>query len=89
MNFRIFISSIALATLGAVLTPNAAPAAELAVAPIHHHRAANVGTGYVLWDDVYPPAIYGPQLRPVEEVTAMKAEARPVSQRWWGYWYVR
>jgi hypothetical protein len=59
MNFRIFISSIALATLGAVLTPNAVPAAELAVAPMHH-RATYARTGYVLWDDVYPPAIYGP-----------------------------
>ncbi|QAU48701.1 hypothetical protein [Bradyrhizobium guangzhouense] len=90
MNFRFFISSLALATLGAVLTPNAVPAAELAIAPIHHHhRAVYVQTGYVPWDDVYPPAIYGPQLRPVEEVAAMKAGARPVSQRWWGYWYVR
>lgn len=88
MSFRIVISSIALAALGAVLTPTAVPAAELAVAPMHH-RAGYAPTGVVLWDDVYPPAIYGPQLRSVEEVTAMKAEARPVSHRWWGYWYVR
>lgn len=87
MNFRTLIPSIALAALGLTLTVSVAPAAELAVAP--SHRAAAVQGGLVLWDDVYPPAIYGPQLRPVEEVAAMKAQARPVSQRWWGYWYVR
>ena len=88
MTFRSVIPSIALSALGLVLTATVAPAAELALAPAHH-RAAYVQTGYVFWDDVYPPAIYGPQLRPVEEVAAMKAQARPVSQRWWGYWYVR
>ncbi|PJG55660.1 hypothetical protein CVM73_08915 [Bradyrhizobium forestalis] len=88
MNFRALIPSIALASLGLTLTASMAPAAELSVAPAHH-RAASVQGGLVLWDDVYPPAIYGPQLRPVEEVAAMKAQARPVSQRWWGYWYVR
>ncbi|WP_249141053.1 hypothetical protein [Bradyrhizobium liaoningense] len=65
-----------------------APAAELALAPAHY-RAATVQGGYVFWDSVYPPAIYGPQLRRVEEVAAVKAQARPVSQLWWGYWYVR
>lgn len=88
MNFRALIPSIALSALGLILTASTAPAAELSVAPAHH-RAASVQGGLVLWDDVYPPAIYGPQLRPVEEVAAMKAQARPVSQRWWGYWYVR
>lgn len=88
MNFRASITFFALSALGIALTATAAPAAELAFAPAHH-RAAYVRTGVVLWDDVYPPAIYGPQLRSVEEVAAMKAEARPVSQRWWGYWYVR
>lgn len=88
MNFRALIPSIALSALGLTLTASMAPAAELSIAPAHH-RGAYVQTGYVFWDDVYPPAIYGPQLRPVEEVAAMKAQARPVSQRWWGYWYVR
>lgn len=67
--------------LGLALTATAPPAADLALAPAHHH-AAYVRTGVVLWDDVYPPAIDGPQLRSVEEVAVMKAEARPVSQRW-------
>lgn len=94
MSFRALIASIALSVLGVALTSTLAPAAELPLAPIHHarahvHHTAYVRTGLVFWDDVYPPAIYGPQLRPVEEVAAMKAEARPVSQRWWGYWYVR
>ncbi|TCU78222.1 hypothetical protein EDE08_1011 [Bradyrhizobium sp. R2.2-H] len=88
MQVRAIIPSIALSALGLGLTVSVAPAAELALAPAHQ-RAAHVQGGVVLWDDVYPPAIYGPQLRPVEEVAAMKAQARPVSQRWWGYWYVR
>ncbi|MET4802869.1 hypothetical protein [Bradyrhizobium sp. LB11.1] len=88
MNFRTFAPIIALSVLGVALVATAAPAAELALAPVHH-RAAYVRTGYVFWDEVYPPAIYGPQLRSVEEVAAMKAEARPVSHRWWGYWYAR
>jgi hypothetical protein len=88
MNFRTLAPSIALAVFGLALTTAAAPAAELALAPAHH-RAAYVRTGYVVWDDVYPPAIYGPQLRPVEEVGAMKTQAQPVSRRWWGYWYAR
>ncbi|MDA9427401.1 MULTISPECIES: hypothetical protein [Bradyrhizobium] len=88
MNFRAVISSIALSALGLTLAVSVAPAAELSLAPAHQ-RSAHVQGGFVLWDDVYPPAIYGPQLRPVEEVAAMKAQARPVSQRWWGYWYVR
>ena len=94
MSFRAVIPSIALSALLVALTASAAPAAELQLAPMHHraahvHHTTYVRTGLVFWDDVYPPAIYGPQLRPVEEVAAMKAEARPVSQRWWGYWYVR
>jgi len=89
MSLRALVPSIALSVLGIVLTTTIAPAAELALAPMHHHRAAYVQTGYVFWDDVYPPAVYGPQLRPVEEVMAMKAQAQPVSHRWWGYWYAR
>lgn len=88
MNVRTFTPTIALSVLGLTLMTAAAPAAELTLAPTHH-RAAYVRTGYVFWDGVYPPAVYGPNLRPVEEVAAMKAEARPVSQRWWGYWYAR
>lgn len=87
MNFRAVVSSIALSALGLTLATSVTSAAELALA--RSHRAAAVQGGLVFWDDVYPPAIYGPQLRPVEEVAAMKAQARPVSQRWWGYWYVR
>jgi hypothetical protein len=88
MNFRTVTSSIALSALGLTLAASATSAAELALAR-SHARVATVQGGLVFWDDVYPPAIYGPQLRPVEEVAAMKAQARPVSQRWWGYWYVR
>ncbi len=88
MNFRAVIPSIALSALGLTLLASAASAAELALAPAHQ-RVAYAQGGLVLWDDVYPPAIYGPRPRPVEEVAAMKAQARPVSQRWWGYWYVR
>lgn len=87
MNVRTLAPSIALSVLGVALMTTATPAAELALAPAH--RAADVRTGYVFWDDVYPPAVYGPNLRSVEEVAALKAEARPVSQRWWGYWYAR
>jgi hypothetical protein len=83
MNFRTLAPSIALSVLGLALITTAASAAELALAPAHH-RSAHLRTGYVFWDDVYPPAIYGPNLRSVEEVAALKAEARPVSQRWWG-----
>lgn len=86
MNFRPIITSFALSALGLTLVASATSAAELALAPAHQ-RAASVQGGLVFWDPVYPPAIYGPQLRPVEEVAAMKAQARPVSQRWWGYWY--
>lgn len=96
MNLRILVSSIALSTLGLTLTTAATQAADLALLPAHHHafvrahhHAAYVRTGYVWWDDVYPPAIYGPRLRSVEEVAAMKAAALPVSQLWSGYWYVR
>jgi hypothetical protein len=91
MSFRAVIPSIALSALLIALTAPVASAAELELAPMHHRaaHAAYVQTGLVFWDDVYPPAIYGPQLRPIEEVAGMKAAARPVSQRWWGYWYVR
>lgn len=90
MGFRAFWVLPCSLTLALALTTSAVPAAELALAPVHH-RAAHVRTGYVFWDDVYPPAVFGPTLRPVEEVAAMKAEARPVSQRWWGYgyWFTR
>ncbi len=83
MNFRTLTPSIALSVLGLALITTAAPAAELALAPAQHR------TGVVFWDDVYPPAVYGPNLRSVEEVAALKAAARPVSQRFWGYWYPR
>ena len=95
MSIRTVFPSIALPALLVALAATPAPAAELELAPMHPHRAVHVRhttyvrTGLVFWDSVYPPAIYGPQLRPIEEVVAMKAEARPVSQRWWGYWYVR
>jgi len=90
MAFRALRSSIAFSALGVALMTTAAPAPELALAPAHH-RAADVQAGYVFWDGVYPPAVYGPTLRPVEEVAAMKAEARPVSRLWWGYgyWFTR
>jgi hypothetical protein len=90
MGNRTLLPSIALLSLGLALTATAARAAELALAPARH-RAAYVQSGYVLWDDVYPPAVYGPTLRPVEDVAAMKADARPVSQHWrgYGYWYTR
>lgn len=88
MNFRTLTPSIALSVIGLALITTAAPAAELALAPAHH-RAAYVRTGVVFWDDVYPPAVYGPNLRSVEEVAALKAAARPVSQLFWGYWYPR
>ena len=92
MKFRTLASGLAACALGLAVTTTIASAAELALAPIHHHhhyRAAYVRTGYVFWDDVYPPAIYGPQLRPIEEVAAMKAAARPVDAHWRGYWYLR
>ena len=90
MTFRALASGFAFCALGLTMTTTLASAAELALAPIHHHhRAAYVQTGYVFWDDVYPPAIYGPQLRPIGEVVAMKAAARPVDAHWRGYWYIR
>ncbi|SFQ32245.1 hypothetical protein SAMN05216330_12625 [Bradyrhizobium sp. Ghvi] len=93
MSFRALVRPIALSALLVALTATATPAAELELAPMHRaahvHHTSYVRTGLVFWDDVYPPAIYGPQLRPIEEVAAMKAGARPVSQHWWGYWYVR
>jgi len=39
------------------------PARRAAYAP--DDAAAPYATRYVLFDDVYPPAIYGPRLRPV------------------------
>ena len=44
------------------------------------------GLAVVWWDDVYPPAVYGPRLRPIEEVQALKAERRPISSLWSGFW---
>ena len=32
--------------------------------PAGYADVASPASGYVLYDDVYPPAIYGPQLRP-------------------------
>lgn len=86
MKLRSLASTVALCALGLSFAASAVSAAELAVP---YRSARVVGTGYVLWDDVYPPAIYGPYPRPVEEVQALKAERRPVSTLWWGYWYNR
>lgn len=63
---------------------SASSAAELAIAPLHRHHVhhahyVRAASGLVFWDDVYPPAIYGPYLRPVAEVAALKANALPVS----------
>ena len=85
MKFRAVASCFALCAFGLSMTATVASAAELGLAPAH--RVARVQTGYVFWDNVYPPAIYGPQLRPVDEVAAMKATAAPVTARWNGYWY--
>jgi hypothetical protein len=79
-----------LGAIGPSVTIADASAAELSITPAY--RSGHVHTtGYVLWDDVYPPAIYGPYLRSVEEVQALKAERRPVSVLWWGgnYNYTR
>lgn len=93
MKFRAFASGLVVCGLGLTVTTTIASAAELALAPIHHHhhhyRAAYVRTGSVFWDDVYPPAIYGPYLRPIEEVVALKAAALPVDAHWRGYGYIR
>ncbi|WFU39411.1 hypothetical protein QA640_34385 [Bradyrhizobium sp. CB82] len=67
-----------------ILAAGVASAADLSISPAR--RSASVyGTGSVFWDDVYPPAIYGPHLRSVEEVSALKAARRPVSSLWSGY----
>src|SRR3569623_1845999 len=92
MNFRAFAPYAAICALGLAMSSTMVSAAELAIPPSHHHhfhRAAVVRTGYVFWDDVYPPAIYGPYLRPVEEVVALKAAAVPGDRHWRGYWYIR
>jgi len=88
MTLRSLAFSAAFCLLGLSSVTGAASAAELAVPSSHMSRDV-VGGGYVLWDDVYPPAPYGPRPRPVEEVQALRADRRPVSSLWWGYWYVR
>jgi hypothetical protein len=86
MKRRFVALSAALFVFGSSSATSTASAAELALSPMH--RSAHLyRTGYVLWDDVYPPAVYGPYLRSVEEVQALKAARRPVSALWSGYWY--
>jgi hypothetical protein len=65
-----------------------ASAADLSMTPAPRSGYVHT-TGYVLWDDVYPPASYGPYLRSVEEVRALKAERQPVSVLWWHGLYTR
>lgn len=88
MRARALILSVLLCTSGLSVVADIASAAELAVP--RAHRAAAVPayrTGYVFWDDVYPPALYGPYLRSVDEVAALKAQRRPAPSLWaWG-WY--
>jgi hypothetical protein len=86
MKLRFVALSAALLVFGSCAATSIASAAELALSPAHR-SAHHYQTGYVLWDDVYPPAIYGPYLRSVEEVQALKAARRPVSVLWSGYWY--
>jgi hypothetical protein len=75
-----------LGAIGPLLT--AADAAELSIAPPSKSGYYAPAMAYVLWDDVYPPAVYGPYLRPVEEVRQLKAQRQPVSVRWWhGHYY--
>jgi hypothetical protein len=87
MMLRSVALGAALFALGSYSAISIASAADLPLSPAyrsaHHHYQA----GYVLWDDVYPPAVYGPYLRSVEEVQALKAARRPVSVAWSGYWY--
>lgn len=96
MLLRSLALSAALCVVGASFATGAASAADLAVSPVHrhyhHHRVAEVDTyrtAYVFWDDVYPPAIYGPTVRPVEEIAELKANRLPVDAHWRGYWYLR
>jgi hypothetical protein len=72
-----------LGAVGPFVTAADASAAELSIAPASKSGYYARATGYVFWDDVYPPAVYGPYLRPVEEVRQLKAERQPVSVRWW------
>ena len=68
-----------------ILAASVASATDLSIYPAHRSAHA-YRTGYVYWDDVYPPAVYGPRLRPIEEVQALKAERRPISSLWSGFW---
>ncbi len=87
MKLRAFALAVIVGAVGPALATADASAADLSIAPAHRSGYAHA-TGYVFWDDVYPPAIYGPYLRPVEEVRALKAERQPVSVRWWhGHYY--
>ncbi len=86
MKLPALVLGVVLSASGLAATVDTASSAELAISPAH--RAGYVyRTGYVFWDDVYPPAIYGPYLKSVEEVQALKAQAQPVSARWWYGWY--
>ncbi|WP_084801551.1 hypothetical protein [Bradyrhizobium sp. Ec3.3] len=82
MKPRALVLTVLLCASAPMLSASVASAADISTYPAHRYR-----TGYVYWDDVYPPAVYGPRLRPVEEVAALKAERRPVSSLWSGYWW--
>ena len=86
MKRRTLVLTAFLSVLPPLLATSDASAADVAISPTPRSAYAH-GAGYVFWDDVYPPAIYGPSLRPVEEVQALKAERRPVSSLWSGYWW--
>jgi hypothetical protein len=69
------------------LAAGVASAADISISPAP--RSAHVyGMGSVFWDDVYPPAGYGPYLRSIEEVRALKAERRPLPRPWSYGWYI-
>lgn len=90
MRLRAFALSIVLCTSGLVAA-DLASAAELGVphARHAHHARYAYQTGYVFWDDVYPPALYGAYPKPVEEVAALKAQASPARSHWspgWALW---
>ncbi|QPF84393.1 hypothetical protein IC762_33100 [Bradyrhizobium genosp. L] len=94
MRLRALALSVALVTSGLVAA-DMASAAELAVPYRHHayhhahHARYAYQPGYVFWDSVYPPALYGAYPKPVEEVAALKAQASPARTHWspgWALW---
>jgi hypothetical protein len=86
MKIRVFALTAALFAFGSSLSTVAA--AELSIAPAHRSGHVRVTPGYVFWDDVYPPAIYGPYLRSIEEVRALKAAPPPLPSAWWYEWNI-